>query len=123
MTQKQAKLLRFIKNHIDDKGYSPSYSEMQEALNLTSKSEISRLVNALEEKGFIYRHPFRARSIELVDTLKLSQVIHCAALVVESAVEELNEAGNAVVRVEVPAKYLGALDLALTEAGYPRKAA
>jgi repressor LexA len=38
---------------------------MKDALGLKSKSGIHRLVNALEERGFIHRMPHRARAIEV----------------------------------------------------------
>ena len=48
-----------------ESGVAPSYEEMKEALDLRSKSGIHRLINALEERGFIRRLPHRARAIEV----------------------------------------------------------
>jgi repressor LexA len=66
LTRKQHELLRFIIDHCNETGTSPSFEEMKEALNLRSKSGIHRLVTALEERGFIRRHPHRARALEVV---------------------------------------------------------
>lgn len=44
----------------------PSYEEMREAIGLENKSGITRLVDALEERGYIRRLPNRARAIELI---------------------------------------------------------
>ena len=56
----------FIHQRISEKGVSPSFEEMKEALNLKSKSGIHRLITALEERGFIKRLPHRARALEIV---------------------------------------------------------
>ncbi len=66
LTQKQKDLLMFIHQRISEKGVSPSFEEMKEALNLKSKSGIHRLVTALEERGFIKRLAHRARALEIV---------------------------------------------------------
>ncbi|MEZ5875618.1 MAG: hypothetical protein R3D30_12625 [Hyphomicrobiales bacterium] len=39
---------------------------MKEALDLKSKSGIHRLITALEERGFVRRHPHRAQAMEIV---------------------------------------------------------
>ena len=66
LTKKQHALLLFIAEKIEKQGVSPSYDEMREALDLKSKSGIFRLLNALEERGFIRRLPHRARALEVV---------------------------------------------------------
>ncbi|MBP5534647.1 MAG: transcriptional repressor LexA [Alphaproteobacteria bacterium] len=66
LTKKQHNLLLFIAKKIEKQGVSPSYDEMREALDLKSKSGIFRLLNALEERGFIRRLPHRARALEVV---------------------------------------------------------
>lgn len=66
LTRKQHELLSYIASHVSETGTSPSFEEMKEALSLRSKSGIHRLVTALEERGFIRRHPHRARAVEVV---------------------------------------------------------
>jgi repressor LexA len=66
LTRKQHELLTYIAAHCGETGTSPSFEEMKEALSLKSKSGIHRLVTALEERGFIRRHPHRARALEVV---------------------------------------------------------
>jgi len=66
LTAKQQQLLRYIKEHLDRGGVSPSFEEMKEALDLKSKSGIHRLISALEERGFIRRLANRARALEIV---------------------------------------------------------
>jgi repressor LexA len=66
LTRKQYELLNYINNHLQERGVSPSFDEMKEALNLKSKSGIHRLITGLEERGFIRRLPHKARALEVL---------------------------------------------------------
>jgi repressor LexA len=66
LTRKQHDLLMFIDHHLKQTGFSPSFEEMKEALQLKSKSGIHRLISALEERGFLSRRHHRARALEVV---------------------------------------------------------
>ncbi|WP_375609539.1 MULTISPECIES: transcriptional repressor LexA [unclassified Bartonella] len=66
LTCKQYELLLFIHNHIKETGVSPSFEEMKNALELSSKSGIHKLIIALEQRGFIRRLPNRARAMEVI---------------------------------------------------------
>ena len=66
LTRKQHELLSFIDEHLTRTGFSPSFEEMKEALQLRSKSGIHRLISALEERGFLKRRHHRARALEVV---------------------------------------------------------
>ena len=65
LTRKQHELLVFIDGHLKKTGFSPSFEEMKEALQLRSKSGIHRLISALEERGFLRRRHHRARALEV----------------------------------------------------------
>ena len=66
LTRKQHQLLMFIDKHLRETGFSPSFEEMKDALDLKSKSGIHRLITALEERGFLRRRAHRARALEVV---------------------------------------------------------
>ena len=66
LTRKQHELLTFIDRHLKATGFSPSFEEMKDALQLKSKSGIHRLVSALEERGFLQRRHHRARALEVM---------------------------------------------------------
>lgn len=65
LTRKQHELLTFIDKHLRETGFSPSFEEMKEGLQLKSKSGIHRLISALEERGFLRRRHHRARALEV----------------------------------------------------------
>lgn len=66
LTQRQLQLLKFIQDYVREHDVSPSFEEMRAALRLKSKSGIHRLIQALEERGFIRRLAYRARALEVV---------------------------------------------------------
>lgn len=66
LTKKQHQLLMFIARRLNERGISPSFDEMREALGLKSKSGVHRLITGLEERNFIRRLPHRARALEVV---------------------------------------------------------
>lgn len=66
LTPKQHKLLIFIDAYLRERGISPSFEEMMQAVNLKSKSGVHRLILALEERGFLRRLPNRARALEII---------------------------------------------------------
>jgi len=66
LTRKQHELLIFIDRHLKATGFSPSFEEMKDALQLKSKSGIHRLISALEERDFLRRRHHRARALEVV---------------------------------------------------------
>jgi len=67
ITARQGELLRFIKQYcLENQGTPPSYDEMKEALNLSSKSSVNALITSLEARGYIRRIPYFARAIEII---------------------------------------------------------
>ncbi len=66
LTRKQYELLVYIDRHLKQTGFSPSFEEMKEALSLKSKSGIHRLIEAVEERGYLGRRHHRARALEVL---------------------------------------------------------
>jgi len=108
LTNKQFELLNFIHHRLEEKGVSPSFEEMKEALDLKSKSGIHRLINALEERGFIRRLANRARALEVMklpEGIRLLQRPAPSAIVpprVSAPAAMLPVAANANDVIEIP---------------------
>ena len=67
LTKKQAEILEFIRSHILDAGYAPSYREIGEHFGLSSPATIHTHIQTLVEKGEIrIGDEGEARSIEVV---------------------------------------------------------
>jgi len=65
LTKRQSQLYNFIKNFIESKGYSPSYQEMLEHMEVHSKQIIFSFLQSLQRQGKIKQTKYMARSVEL----------------------------------------------------------
>lgn len=68
LTARQTDLLKFLESHVGD--VAPTFEEMAKAVDLKSKSGIHRLLDALEERGYIRRLRNRARAVEVLRASK-----------------------------------------------------
>ncbi len=66
LTQKQQKILDFIKNYIAETGYPPAVRDISNAFGMSSKGAYDH-ITAIEKKGYIRRDPSKPRAIELLD--------------------------------------------------------
>ncbi|WP_375663057.1 transcriptional repressor LexA [Bartonella sp. CL266QHHD] len=99
LTCKQYELLLFIHNHIKETGVPPSFEEMKNALELSSKSGIHKLIIALEQRGFIRRLPNRARAVEVIRlpekiTFNLSLARKISPSIIERNKREISKSLN-----------------------------
>lgn len=69
LTKRQKDCLLFIQDYQKRTGgVSPLYDEIKAGLSLANKSNVHRLVSALEERGFLRRIPAAPRSIQIIRT-------------------------------------------------------
>lgn len=66
LTHRQRDCLDAIVSYDAEFGCAPSFAELQDKLNLSSKSGVHRLICGLEERGYIRRLHHRYRAIEVV---------------------------------------------------------
>jgi repressor LexA len=59
------RILEFIRNFVEEKGYAPTQGEIQKALGISSSSVVDYHLKALEEEGVITREPEVARGIQV----------------------------------------------------------
>ncbi|WP_407308916.1 transcriptional repressor LexA [Desulfosporosinus sp. SB140] len=80
LSERQSKILEFIKQELQKKGYPPSVREIGEAVGLLSSSTVHGHLQTLEDKGYIRRDPTKPRAIEILDsssdTLDSRKVVH-----------------------------------------------
>ncbi len=67
LSEKQQRILDFIRNEQLNKGYPPSVREICEAVGLKSTSTVHGHLERLEKKGFIRRDPTKPRAIEIIE--------------------------------------------------------
>ncbi|WP_375549478.1 MarR family transcriptional regulator [Oceanicaulis alexandrii] len=66
LTVRQQQVLDILITAIDTKGVTPSFQEIADAAHLGSKSGATRVLNALEQRGWIERQHHRARAIRIL---------------------------------------------------------
>lgn len=66
LTRRQKQVLDFLVSFINRHGYSPSYEEIADGLELTSLATVHKHLHTLERKGFIRRSYNQSRSIEVM---------------------------------------------------------
>ena len=62
----QAKILAYIKQEIQEKGYPPSVREICDAVGLKSTSTVHGHLTRLEKKGLLHRDTMKPRAIEVL---------------------------------------------------------
>lgn len=84
LTPRQTAVYAAIRHHLHETGTSPSFADLMKACGLKSKGHVSKIIYALEERGYIMRLKGRARSITLVpdardELLELRRIRDAAA--------------------------------------------
>ncbi|KYZ76724.1 LexA family transcriptional regulator [Anaerosporomusa subterranea] len=67
LSDKQEKILAYIKQNVRAKGYPPSVREIGKAVGLSSSSTVHAHLAKIEALGFIRRDPTKPRAIEIMD--------------------------------------------------------
>jgi repressor LexA len=73
LTQKQEKMLSFIKGHVRKKGYPPSIREMVAHFRFKSLNTVAKYLAILAKKGHIRRNGGCSRAIELIGEAAFGQ--------------------------------------------------
>ena len=67
ITKKQQAVLDFWQDFTEEKGYSPSYREIQAGLGLSSVSAVAEHIDNMVARGILKKVPGAARSLEILD--------------------------------------------------------
>ena len=76
LTDRQIKIIEFIKDRLAQKGYPPSVREICHAVDLKSTSTTHSHLNKLEKLGYIRRDPTKPRAIEVLEKEDYSNGLH-----------------------------------------------
>jgi repressor LexA len=69
------RIVEFIRNFMEQKGYAPTMGEIQTALGLSSKSVVDYHLKVLEKEGIITREPDIARGIQVSGVGKRARAV------------------------------------------------
>lgn len=65
MTSTQARIVRFIREFWDQRGYAPTLSEIGTGVGMKSRSSAAYQIDQLVKAGVVERDPLRPRTIRL----------------------------------------------------------
>lgn len=65
LTRREKEVLDYIKEYYSRQGFAPSLDEIRIGLGLSSVSTVHEHITKLTSKGYLYRHPNKARSFQL----------------------------------------------------------
>ncbi|MUV39872.1 Repressor LexA [Lentibacillus sp. JNUCC-1] len=80
LSARQQKIIDFIRDEVQQKGYPPSVREIAKAVELASSSTVHGHLSRLEKKGYIRRDPTKPRAIELLDPYADPSIVRESAL-------------------------------------------
>lgn len=67
LTERQQRIIDFIRDYVRGHGYPPSVREIGQAVDLRSSSTVHGHLSRLEARGFLRRDPDKPRALELLD--------------------------------------------------------
>jgi repressor LexA len=65
LTDRQRRILEFIRDWVERHGYPPSVREIADAVGLVSPSSVAYQLKELEKKGYLRRDPNRPRAVDV----------------------------------------------------------
>jgi repressor LexA len=73
LTERQTRILEYIRSMTRTRNYPPSVREIGEAVGLSSSSTVHNHLNQLERRGLIKRDPSKSRTVQLVQDQGIDQ--------------------------------------------------
>lgn len=73
LTERQTRILEYIRSVTRARNYPPSVREIGEAVGLSSSSTVHNHLNQLERRGLIRRDPSKSRTVQLVQDQGIDQ--------------------------------------------------
>jgi repressor LexA len=71
LSERQARILDYIREVTRVRNYPPSVREIGEAVGLSSSSTVHNHLNQLERRGLIKRDPSKSRTVQLVESVQV----------------------------------------------------
>lgn len=108
LTPAQEKVYRFVRNYLQQKGYSPSYEEIRQHLGFQSLNAVFKHIKQLEKRGYLQGPGSnRKRALELVPLQTASISIPFLGTVAAGTPIEAVEVPESI---DVPESFLGSGD-------------
>lgn len=99
-TDKQQKVLDYVKEQIKREGYAPSVREICKALDLKSTSTVHGYLSRLEKKGLIQKAALKPRTLRIVDEEDGEKTFYTSKEMVDVPIVGKVTAGLPILAVE-----------------------
>jgi repressor LexA len=93
LTKRQSEILKYLQEHIRDRGYAPSFEEIADHFSFQSLATVHEHLTNLERKGYIHRTHNESRAIEVLPPKGQSgatEIPLLGAVAAGSPIESLN---------------------------------
>ena len=84
---RKCEILRFIIGYRDQRGYSPSFLEIGQAIGVSASSTVAGWIHRLVDEGYLAIDPYEARSVEptrkAVKILEKTKICPCCGRIME----------------------------------------
>ena len=67
LNEKQRRILEFLKQQIEEKGYPPSVREICSAMGYKSTSTVHGYIEQLQKNGYLQKDPTKPRALKIID--------------------------------------------------------
>src|SRR4030043_1163981 len=74
ISETRQRVLKFIRDFIEDRGYAPTVRDILKGCNISSTAVVQHHLNILEREGHIHRDPEVFRSIQLLDKTNIVRI-------------------------------------------------
>jgi len=112
LTERQKAILDFIRETIKDRGAPPTLREIGAHFKISSTNGVRSFLSALEKKGYIKRHSYQSRGIELAEGAKTTASFNSIPIVGRVAAgEPILAEENIEGRIGIDLDLLGDEDL------------
>ena len=104
LTERQEKILAFIKKSILDQGYPPTIREIGEHFGIRSTNGVNDHLKALERKGYLVRGELKSRALSIIEGGRGGAPVRPTGRFPRGEVQAVPESGSGVVEVPVVGK-------------------
>src|SRR5437588_11256124 len=75
LTDRQEKILAFIKKSIQEQGYPPTIREIGEHFGIRSTNGVNDHLKALERKGYLMRGELMSRALSVIEGARMPRLV------------------------------------------------
>ena len=112
LTTRQSAMLRFIRQHLQKRGYAPTIREIGDACDISSSSVVLSNLRGLAKKGRIVRQENTSRAIGLIDSVPSTVTVTRR---LEKARQDLRQTQAWINRIHTTGTPEGEIDQAMKE--------